>query len=247
MDALSSRPRPAVPPCRPRPRVSEAAERLLLAGTDALSTPELLEVLLEGPRGGAGAAVRALLDGLGGPRGLARAAPGELARVRGVGPGRARRLLAALALGRRLADAPLQRGQELKSTRQVYEAYAAELRAETRERFLIVLLDARHRVLKEEQVSLGTLTSSLVHPREVFVTAIRERAAGVVLLHNHPSGDPEPSPDDEAVTRRLVAAGELLGIPVLDHLVFGAGGYVSLLERGLIPTNRALGGPGAGS
>jgi DNA repair protein RadC len=219
----------------------EPEQQLALSGPEALSTAELIEVLLRrrAPGRGPRAAALRLLDRFGGGLGLAQAGVGELARVRGVSLAQARRLVAALALGRRLARTPLRTGAMLTSTAQVYDAYASELAGLRRERFLLVLLDARNRVLREDRVSQGTLTSSLVHPREVFATAIREAAAGLILLHNHPSGDPEPSPDDEAVTRRLVAAGELLGIPVLDHLVVGAGCYVSLFERGLIPPARS--------
>lgn len=98
----------------------------------------------------------------------------------------------------------------------------------------LVLLDAKNRVIREVMLSQGTLTSSLVHPREVFRVAIRAAAVGFALVHNHPSGDPEPSPDDEALTRRLVAVGELVGIKLLEHLVVTDGAYVSLLERGLV-------------
>ena len=241
--------RPPVPGARPplpAACVHESEQQLALAGPEALSTAELIEVLLRrrAPGTGPRATALRLLDRFGSGRNLAHAGVGELARVRGVSPAQARRLVAAFALGRRLARTPLRSGQVLTSTAQVYDAYASELAGLTREHFLLVLLDARNRVLREERVSQGTLTSSLVHPREVFATAIREAAAGLILLHNHPSGDPEPSPDDEAVTRRLVAAGELLGIPVLDHLVLGAGCYVSLLERGLIPPGRARTGAG---
>ena len=99
----------------------------------------------------------------------------------------------------------------------------------------MVMLDAKNRVMREARVSEGILTASLVHPREVFAPAIREAAAGIVVVHNHPSGDPEPSPEDHEVTARLCAVGELVGIRVLDHVVIGDGCYVSFLERGLIP------------
>ena len=108
------------------------------------------------------------------------------------------------------------------------------LRDKKREIFLVVLLDARHRMLREEVVSEGSLTSSIVHPREVFLPAVRESAGAVVLVHNHPSGDPRPSEEDVAVTRRLVRASELLGIRVLDHVIIGDGRYASLRQEGLM-------------
>ena len=104
----------------------------------------------------------------------------------------------------------------------------------TQERFVVVMLDGRHRVVSEEVGSQGTLTASLVHPREVFQEAVVSRAAAIVLFHNHPSGDPEPSAEDLSLTRRLVAAGSLMGIEVLDHLVLGAGRFVSLKQRGIL-------------
>lgn len=191
-----------------------------------------------GPGAQAPRRARRLLARVGGARRLAEASASELVRAAGLSPRAAARLVAALALGRHLACEPLVAGQPLCSTGQVVAAYGPRLQARAREQFLALLLDARNRVLREEQVSVGTLTASLVHPREVFVAAIREGAASLILLHNHPSGDPEPSADDEAVTRRLVAAGELVGIPVLDHLVLGRGRHVSMLERGLVPAAR---------
>ena len=231
-------------PEAPGPLTTEpgASQRLELGGPETCSTVELLDLLLGRERRSPGlkADTLRLLERFGDARALARASFGELTRGRALSPGQARRLMAAFALGRRLARTPLRRGQVLRSTAEVYDAYASELEGLTRERFVSVLLDAKNRVLREERISQGTLTSSPVHPREVFASAIREAAAGVILLHNHPSGDPEPSPDDEAVTRRLVAAGELIGIPILDHVVLGAGCFVSLLDRGLIPQVRGL-------
>ncbi len=224
------------------PREPGAAQQIELAGPETLSTLELLDLLVgrEGQAPGLRADTLRLLERFGDARALARASVGELTRGRALTPRQARRLVAAFALGRRLARTPLRRGQVLRNTGEVYDAYAPELEGLTRERFVSVLLDAKNRVLREERISQGTLTSSPVHPREVFGAAIREAAAGLILIHNHPSGDPEPSPDDEGVTRRLVAAGELIGIPILDHVVVGAGCFVSLLERGLIPQVRGL-------
>jgi DNA repair protein RadC len=236
MDALplarAPRPTPA-----PAAQGGAADRRLDLAGPEGLSAGELLEVLL-GRSGVLRLEARArpgVLDGL---ADLSSASVGELVRSRALTRREARRLVAAFALGRRAAGPGVRRGQLLRTTGEVYEAYGAALRGLKKEQMLGVLLDAKNRVLKEERVSMGTLTSSLVHPREVFAGAIRESAAGVILMHNHPSGDPEPSPEDEAVTRRLVAVGDLIGIQLLDHLIVGEGCYVSLLERGLVPALR---------
>ena len=117
------------------------------------------------------------------------------------------------------------------SAAEVFRVMEPQLAGLERERFLVLLLDGKHRLRRIEAVSEGTLTTSLVHPREVFKAAIRETAAAIIAVHNHPSGDPEPSPEDLEVTRRLRRAGRLLGIPLLDHVVVGKGRYVSLRER----------------
>ncbi len=175
----------------------------------------------------------ALLSRFGSLRALAAATPAELA---GAGLSRpvAERLCAAFALGRQAGAVPLVRGEPLRTTAQVFAAYAPLLRDARKEVLLALHLDAKGRVTREERVSEGTLTSSHAHPREVFGPALRHGAAALILVHNHPSGDPEPSPEDVAATRRLVAVGDLVGIRLLDHVVLGDAGYVSLLERGEI-------------
>jgi DNA repair protein RadC len=164
--------------------------------------------------------------------GLAQAAPGGLAAVAGIGPTKAASLLAAFELGRRVAATPLARGERIGSPHDVHRHFHARLRDAKAEQFHIVLLDARHRVLRSVLTSQGTLTASLVHPREVFLPALREAAAALVLVHNHPSGDPTPSAEDREITRRLSRAGALLGIPILDHVIVADGGYASLRELG---------------
>ena len=158
----------------------------------------------------------------------------EELRRRGVTPAAACRLVCAFELGRRMGRRRLEPGLVLGSTQEIFAAYHDRLRHERKEHFLALMVTAKNRLIREEVVSIGTLTASLVHPREVFKPAIRHSAAGLVLVHNHPSGDPEPSPEDHEVTRRLVAVGELVGIKILDHLVIADGCYVSFLERGLI-------------
>jgi DNA repair protein RadC len=153
----------------------------------------------------------------------------------GLTPARARRLHSALQLAQRLGNGkPLQRGQPFTSPRQIFDAYHLRFRDEKREHFLVVTLDARHRVMREHVISIGSLTSSIVHPREVFRPAIREAAGAMLFVHNHPSGDPQPSDEDVAVTRRLVHASELLGIRVLDHVIVGDGRYASFKETGIL-------------
>jgi DNA repair protein RadC len=168
----------------------------------------------------------------GGLRGLAAAVAAELRAAPGIGPSKAAALSAALELGRRLATVKLRPGDPLGGPADVFRHFHARLRDAPHERFLVLLLDGRHRVLREVVASQGTLTASLVHPREVFRPALRESAAALVLVHNHPSGDPAPSREDREVTARLARAGEILGIPVLDHVIVAEGGYTSLREQG---------------
>lgn len=156
-------------------------------------------------------------------------------RDAGLTPTAARRLACALELGRRLHTTRLEPGIQLKNAHQIFDAFNPRLRDLKVEQFWAVYLDARSRVIREVLVSQGILTASLVHPREVFRPAIREAAASLVLVHNHPSLDPEPSPEDIEITRKICAVGELCGVRAQDHLVLGGGRYVSFLERGLIP------------
>jgi DNA repair protein RadC len=216
-------------PAEERPR-----ERLARHGAPALSSRELLAVVL-----GAGTRRASALDQAdrlleSGIRGLAMRSLADLEGQSGLGRAKACRVLAALELGARLAaegrlEAPSFRTPD-ETARYLLPRYSSR----PVETFGLLALDVRQRLKREAVVSVGCLTSSLVHPREVFQEAIVARAAGLVLFHNHPSGDPEPSAEDLALTRRLVAAGAMLGIQVLDHLVLGAGRYVSLKERGVV-------------
>jgi DNA repair protein RadC len=141
---------------------------------------------------------------------------------------------AAIELGRRLAAEGSDEGEPLRGPRDVWRYYAPRLEGLTVEEFHVAILDSQHRIERDVLVSRGILNSSLVHPREVFREAIAERAASLVLVHNHPSGDPTPSSDDRAITSQLVAAGRLLDIPIQDHVVVGRGRYVSFAEAGLL-------------
>jgi DNA repair protein RadC len=146
----------------------------------------------------------------------------------------AARVAAALELGRRLArEGPLER-ERIRGPRDVFERCAPGLRDVLQEEFRVLLLNTQHAVLRDVLVTRGTLDSSVVHPREVFRIAVAEGAAGVILVHNHPSGDPTPSAEDREVTRQLAGAGQVLGIGVLDHVVIGDARYVSFVEAGLL-------------
>jgi len=206
------------------------------AGPEQLSDDELVAVILSpGARASpAIATARALLTRLGPLRRLATRSVRELRRAPGIGPAQALRLAATFGLSKRLMEAKLRPGAQFASPRQIFEHFHGTLRDKKKEVFLVVLLDARHRILREEVVSEGSLTSSIVHPREVFLPAVRESAGAVVFVHNHPSGDPRPSEEDVAVTKRLVHASELLGIRVLDHIIVGDGVYASFKEEGLL-------------
>ena len=204
----------------PRARRTEPAERVARARVVAH-----LETLLG--REAADALERAGDD----PGTLERAAPGELAHLLGLSRSRARRLAAALALARELRVLSRPARPSVRSARAVLRLLEDELRGLEREHFWALLLDGKHGLRRVELISVGTLTTSLVHPREVFRPALREAAAAVVCAHNHPSGDPEPSAEDLEVTRRLLDAGRLLGVPLLDHVVLGDARALSLRER----------------
>lgn len=217
-------------PVDERPR-----ERLLRCGPQALSAAELLAVILRTgtETDGALCLAEGLLARLGGVRALSSATLAELSAVRGIGPAKAAQIQAAAELGRRCVAAGPQERARIRGPRDVYELLSPTLRDEKREHFVALLLDTRNGVLRAPTVSVGDLSSAIVHPREVFAEAIRHGAASLIVAHNHPSGDPAPSAEDVAVTRRLCEAGQLLGIEVLDHIVLGDGVYVSLKERGL--------------
>ena len=220
-------------PAHDRPR-----ERLTAGPPSALSSRELLAVLL-----GSGGAGRSALDLAteilvrcgGSLRRLGAAEPGELATAPGIGPARACTLVAAFELGRRAAAEPARRDARIQGPGDVHRRLGPTLRDRKQEEFWALYLDTQNRVICERCVTVGLLNSSLVHPREVFAPAIAHAAASVVLAHNHPSGDPDPSPEDLEVTWQLVESGRLLGIPVRDHVIIGDGRYISLLERGLVP------------
>lgn len=162
---------------------------------------------------------------------LSRRSARELERVGGFDEGGATRLAAAFELGRRVERATPAARAPMNAPSLVHAVAAPLLRGLDREEFHVFLLDARHRLLRTAHVSTGTLSMSLVHPREVFAAALRESAAAIVVVHNHPSGDPEPSTQDVAITQRLVQVGTLVGVPLVDHVIVGGDRWVSLRER----------------
>ena len=216
-------------------------ERLRGRGPQALSSVELLALILRTGQGGFPVLeiATALWGRFGSLEALVRAGDAEILAVRGMGPAKLASLRAALELGLRATADTLECGDALTGPEQVARHLTPRLGPLRQEVFWTLLLDSRHRLLRELEVSRGSLDQSLVHPREVFAPALRESAACMVLVHNHPSGDPEPSPEDRQVTDRLVRVGELLGIPVVDHVVIAAQGHVSFARRGWL---RAQGG-----
>lgn len=222
---------------RELPRTERPRERLRDLGAVSLSAAELLAILVGS--GGNGRSARAvgeeILGTVGGSlRRLAAQPVAKLTAVPGVGTARAVAIHAALELGRRFAAEAREEGAPLRSPREVYAVFGPRLEDLPVEEFHVAALDAQHRLERDITVTRGILNSSLVHPREVFREAIAERAAAIILVHNHPSGDPTPSADDRLVTQQLVAAGRLLDIPVHDHVIVGRGRYTSFAEAGLL-------------
>lgn len=211
-------------------------ERLRAVGTEGLSDAELLAVLLGTGARSEPVVVLAsrVLHEVGGIAALARVGPGLLEQVVGVGPTKASRIVAAVELGRRVLARPLPRGARIGSSRDVDAALRPRLADAEVERFVAIALDAKNRPLGELEIARGGLSACPVSPADVFRTLLREAAAGVIFVHNHPSGDPSPSPDDVALTERLQKAGALLGVQVLDHVIIGREGYFSFLDSGLL-------------
>ncbi|BCA80965.1 DNA repair protein RadC [Desulfuromonas sp. AOP6] len=220
-------------PADERPR-----EKLLHKGPEALSDAELLALILRtgdaSSRCSALDHARQLLARFSTLRTMAQASVTELCELKGIGPAKAAELKAVFELARRFAAAPLQPGEKFSCAEEVFQHFHERLRDRKKEVFLTVLLDSKNRVIREIQVSEGSLSASIVHPREVFAPVVRESAAALLLVHNHPSGDPSPSREDLEITSRLRSAGELMGVRVLDHIIIGNGTYVSLADRGLM-------------
>lgn len=223
------------------PETERPRERLLTQGPQMLTNAQLLAILLRVGRHGASAVQVGMdiLDRLGGVAGLAQCGIEELCAVPGVGEAKAAQLKAAIELGKRALAGPLTKGAKITSSHDLFTHYHPALRDLRHEIFKVVLLDAKHAIMRDATVSEGSLTLSIVHPREVFTLAVKESAAAVIFLHNHPSGDPTPSQEDRVLTARLVSAGEVLGIRVLDHLVVGDGRYVSFADQGWLTNHSA--------
>ena len=210
-------------------------ERLAMLGPEALSDSELLAILLRtGLRGmNAVQLARNLLLDSGGLTGLHSKSFGELCQMRGIGAAKAAQLKAAIELGRRLATVRPEERPKIQSPEDAAAQVLYEMGALEEERLRVLLLNTRNELMRIAEVYRGSLNSSLIRVGELFREAIRENAAAIIVVHNHPSGDPTPSPEDVAVTRAIVEAGKTMDIEVIDHLVIGKNRFVSLKARGL--------------
>lgn len=202
---------------------------------DGLSNERLLALLLRTGGKKAGSVQeqsQRLLAAFGDLRGIGRAGLGELCSLEGITPQKAASLQAAFELGRRFLCVPYQRGQAFVSAEDVFRAYQAELSTSEQETFWVLLMNQRNRVLRTLQVAKGSINRCPITPQDVFAPALREKAVRMILMHNHPSGDPTPSLEDRSLTRRFQHIASLLGIEILDHIVFGEGRYVSFADEG---------------
>lgn len=218
------------------PEGERPREKLLMRGPRALSDAELLALLIESGTGGVTALdlAKRLLVEYHTLSELASKGVAELQRMKGIGPARAARVMAALEVGRRLQKGAASKDVRVDSPEDIVRMKQPEFRGLKKEVFQVMLLDSANKIIRETTISEGTLNASIVHPREVFKTAVDHLAAGVVLLHNHPSGVASPSDEDRKVTRQMVQSGEIMGIPVLDHIILADHTYFSFAKQGLL-------------
>jgi len=218
------------------PEHERPRERLIKYGADKLQDAELLAIILR--TGGMEDTVidlaRILLKKCGNFRGLDAKSIGELCEVNGIGPAKAAQVKAALEIGKRMASEQVKVKERLDSGKAVYNLIGAYMRDLNREVFKIILLTSRNNLILERTIFEGSLTESIVNAREIVMEAINNSAAGIVFVHNHPSGDPTPSTEDKHLTSKLINACRLVGIRVCDHIIIGKEGYYSFVEHGLI-------------
>ncbi|OHB28986.1 MAG: hypothetical protein A2X79_08325 [Desulfuromonadaceae bacterium GWB2_53_15] len=221
------------------PQDERPREKMLKQGAASLSDAELLALII---RSGDPSTKQSAID-LGREiitnfgcnlRELGHADIAQIMAIKGMGLAKAAGIKAAFTLAARFQARKLEHLDRFTSPQQVFDYFHHEFRDSRKEYFLILLLDGKNRIIRRVQVSEGSLNQSIVHPREVFNPAVKESAAAVILVHNHPTGDPAPSGEDIAITRRLREAGEIMGIKVLDHIIVGDGEYLSFVERGLL-------------
>ena len=219
---------------RDLPEEERPREKLIRQGAASLSDTELLAILLR--TGTSSVSVLHLAEEVlakyqdKGLVSIMNISPQEIASVHGVGLAKAATIVAAVELGRRLSTRAAQKQEKIEGPEDVARYASPLLRFEQKEHFLVMLLDVRNRVLAMPTISIGSLTASVAHPREIFREAIRYSAANLILIHNHPSGDPTPSGEDVRITKQMMKAGEIMGIPVLDHVIIAGDGFLSLKE-----------------
>ncbi|CAI6082349.1 RadC family protein [Cohnella sp. JJ-181] len=219
---------------REMPETERPRERMQSLGAAALSHAELLAILLRTGTKNESAIhlAQRILNECGGLRRLAERSWEELTHIKGIGPAKALELQASIELGRRMSRARLPQMPRIHRPQDASELLMEEMRHLREERFVCLFLDTKNQVIAIETLSVGSLSAAIVHPREVYRAAIRRSSASIICAHNHPSGDPTPSAEDIALTKRLAEAGTLVGIELLDHLVIGDNRFVSLKELG---------------
>lgn len=222
---------------RELPDYEKPREKLMRDGKECLSTTEILAILIgngSGKKSALELAAEIIALDNEGIRFLAHCKPEELRRVKGIGNAKACEILAAVELGKRIATSPKEDIVRIENSSDIAAIFMEKMRYYRKEHFISLLINVKGEIIEKVQVSVGDLCSSTTHPREVFVDAVRRSAGSVVFVHNHPSGDPTPSGADIETTKRLIQAGEILGIPVLDHIVIGDGRYISMRAKGMI-------------
>ena len=218
------------------PKPERPRERLKQFGPEALSAQELLALIIG--RGVSKKSVMTIAQELvikfGNIKTISEATIEELSQIKGIGFAKAAQIKACFELGKRMDLEPELKDFDIKDPQSVVKAISASIKDKAKEHFKLILLNARNKILGISTISIGSLNASIVHPREVFKDAIMHNAYSVVLAHNHPSGDPEPSEDDLKMTRKLIESGKILGIEVLDHLIIGKNAFYSFKEKGLL-------------
>ncbi len=218
------------------PEDDRPRERLLKYGSGSLSDAELLAIILRtGTRDRSALDfAKAMISTYGDFRSMDMLSVGQLRRMKGIGTAKAAQVMAALEIAKRYHSKPFRPGAQFTNSKIVYDHFCESMRSKKKEAFIAVLLDSKNRKLREIRISEGSLTSSVVHPREVFNPVVKDSAAAVLFVHNHPSGDPNPSREDVELTKRLREVGDLLGVRVLDHIIIGDGRYLSFADEGIL-------------
>ena len=221
---------------RDLPKTERPRERLIKLGPEALSAQELLALIVA--RGIPGKSVmniaQEVLSKFGNIKAVSEATIEQLCQIRGIGPAKAAQILACFEIGKRSELEPDQKKYDITNPETVVKTVRTSIKNKAKEHFKLIILDSRNKILTITNVSVGTLNANLAHPREIFKDAITHNASSVVLVHNHPSGDPEASEDDLKITKQLVEAGKILGIEIIDHIIIGNDAFFSFKDKKLI-------------